>query len=371
MDRIIFYHPVALKENPTSGSELRPIQMLEAFKKEGFQIDQVVGTSKQRQVQIKKVRKQLQAGIEYAFMYAESATIPIPLADPHHLPLRPLQDVLFFSELKRREIPIGLFYRDVYWQVDELKYNGPWWKRLPKQAFLWAEWFAFRRFVDLLFLPTEDIQRLLPTPWPKEVHALPPGCSCNSKGRKQAVTRTSRSNKSLRLFYVGGVSPPYYDLRPLLDVVGELDNVHLTLCCREKEWQAQKHVYSLGERSDVDIVHAHSNEISRYYYTSDLVADLRKPEGYLKTALPIKVVEALGFGIPILLREGTAAASFVEREKTGWTVSSIDEAKKKISYLRDHHSEVEDRRQDIKRAQPKHTWQARAQNVASLLGGEI
>jgi glycosyltransferase involved in cell wall biosynthesis len=368
---MVFYHPVPLNKNPTSGSQVRPVRMLGAFRGLGFQVDMVVGTSRQRRAQMKKIQDRIQAGVEYAFMYAESATVPIPLADPHHLPVRPFQDVLFFASLQRSQIPIGLFYRDIYWQVDDLKYEGPWWKRLPKRAFLWLEWGAFRRYVDRLFLPTERIRSLLPTEWPEdEVSALPPGCEpLNPEGEEVENARSRAEGEKLRLFYVGGITPPYYDLRPLFDVVGRVEDVCVTLCCREEEWEEQREMYGVDDRQDVSVVHANSNEIGRYYRAADLAADLRRPEGYLRTALPVKLIEAVGYGIPTVLLQKTAAAEFVEEEEVGWTFSSIDEAEAGMRHLRDHRGEIREKSQDVEAVRSRHTWQARARRAASLLAG--
>jgi glycosyltransferase involved in cell wall biosynthesis len=168
---------------------------------------------------------------------------------------------------------------------------------------------------------------------------------------------------------VGGVTPPYYDLRPLFEVVQQLDRVRLTVCCRKGEWQKQKEFYSVGEGRDVEVVHAHSNEIGQYYRRADLVTDLRRPEGYLRTALPIKIVEAIGYGVPTVLLQGTAAAEFVEEEGVGWTFGSISEARGAIRYLRDHRGKIEEKGRYVERVRPRHTWEARARKAASLLTG--
>lgn len=368
MARIIFYHPLPLADSPTSGSQLRPVRMLQAFRDEGFLVDPVVGSSKDRRRHMQRIRSRMRSGVEYAFMYAESATVPIPLSDPHHLPVRPLQDALFFEELSRQQISIGLFYRDVYWQVEELKYKGPLWKRLPKRAFLWLEWFLYRRCVDHLFLPTESIRSLLPTEWsPERLSALPPGCDDQTSGQIQVDL--NREDEPLRLFYVGGVTPPYYDLRPLFEVVSRVKGLQLTLCCRKWEWKEQETTYRVQDREDVEVVHAHSNEIERYYRAADLAADFRRPEGYLRTALPIKVVEAIGYGVPSVMLRGTEAAAFVEDEGVGWTFNSLSEAGAGLRHLRDHRDEIAERYKQIKAARPRHTWQARARQAAAVLTG--
>lgn len=368
MGRIIFYHPQPLVDHPEKGSELRPVRMLQAFRDCGFEVDVVTGDSKQRRKRMRAIRRAVRRGRKYEFLYAESTNMPIPLTDAHHMPVRPIQDFSFLRFLSKRGVPIGLYYRDVYWQVEELKYDGPWLKKIVKRTGLWVEWLMFRQYVDHLFLPTEEIRSLLPTHWSAEqASALPPGCD-----RKDVRSRDSTERSSpLHLFYVGGVKPPYYDLRPLLEIVGQMEDVQLTLCCREKEWQGYKAYYKdVLPESYLSIVHASSDEIGRFYRDADLVADLRRPKGYLRTALPIKTVEAVGYGVPMLLRSGTSAAEFVEEEGTGWTVETIEDAKDILAYLRDCRKLVYEKREDVNAVQPDHSWEARARQAAVVLSSE-
>jgi glycosyltransferase involved in cell wall biosynthesis len=363
MGRVILYHAQPLADRPEKGSEVRPVRMFDAFRRCGFKVDLVTGYGKQRRQQMEDIQQAIADGVEYHFLYAESTNMPIPLTDPHHLPVRPLQDLLFFRFLSRHSVPIGLFYRDIYWQVDELKYDGPLLKRTVKRVFLWMEWMAFCQYVDHLFLPVPEMSSLLPTSWPKErVMGLPPGCEINP------VEPVSGASEPLQLFYVGGVTPPYYDLRPLFDVVQRVDGVQLTLCCREEDWANNRSFYDLPTAAEsIQIVHATSEEIGRYYQKADLVADLRTPKGYLKKTMPIKIIEALGYGVPTLLRDGTAAASFVSREGTGWTVSSLSEAEEKLQWLRDHREAVEKKQQSVVEVRHRHTWESRVQEAASKL----
>lgn len=363
MSNIIFYYPVPLAKNPTKGSEVRPLRMIKAFRNCGFHVDVVAGYSEQRGRRMKDVRRAIREGREYDFMYAESSNVPVPLTDPHHLPIRPLQDLSFFRFLRRKQIPVGLFYRDVYWQVEEQQYEGSWFKHLGKRTFFWLEWWAFNRFVNHLFLPTQEIRQLLPTEWPVEnCSALPPGCMARNVGAQPD------ESGPLELFYVGGVEPPYYDLRPLLELVHNLDEVHLTLCCRKPEWDEHREYYAdIPFGNKVSIVHASSDKIGRYYRDADLVADVRNPDGYLRTALPVKTVEAIGYGVPMILRSGTSAAVFVDREGTGWTVDSLEEAHSLIEDLRNQRSRIQEKRNQVIAAQKRNSWGARARQAADTL----
>ena len=363
MNRILFYHPWPLAEDPSKGSEIRPVRMLEAFRRCGYEVDIVTGYSKKRHRRIKAVRRYIEEGGQYSFLYAESTTVPIPLTDPHHLPVRPIQDFNFFRTLRRHGIPIGLFYRDVYWQVEDLQYNASSLKKMVKRSFQWIEWGCFQKYVSHLFLPTDEIRSLLPTQWPaNRASALPPGC--DDLDAEFVVDEDG----PLRLFYVGGVSPPYYDIRPLLRVVERLEDVKLTLCCRRSEWEENRSFYNgiVGDGT-VRVVHASAEEIGRFYKNADLVADLRQPTGYLRTALPVKTVEAIGYGVPMLLRRGTSAATFVAEEGTGWVTNSLKEAEDLLVRLRDHRKLVQEKRKDVVVAQKNNKWVARAKQAASIL----
>jgi glycosyltransferase involved in cell wall biosynthesis len=368
MKRIIFYHPQPLVDHPEKGSELRPVRMLQAFRDCGFEVDVVTGDSKQRRKRMRAIRRAVRRGRKYEFLYAESTNMPIPLTDVHHMPVRPIQDFSFLRFLSKRGVPIGLYYRDVYWQVDDLTYDWSWLTKVVKQTGLRIDWEVFRKYVDHLFLPTAELRSLLPTHWPAErLSALPPGCD---KVDLQTSSPTDQTGP-LRLFYVGGVKPPYYDLRPLLEIVKQLEGICLTLCCRRSEWTEHRMYYEeLSSQDRVKIVHASSNEIGRFYRAAEVVADLRRPEGYLRTALPIKTVEAIGYGVPMLLRSGTTAAEFVEEEGTGWTVETLDDAKTLFARLRDQRQLVWEKREDVKEAQPDHSWQARARQAAAVLRSE-
>ena len=364
MKRALFYHPQPLASQPVKGSEVRPVQMEKAFRAIGYHVDSVTGFSYERKKKMQKVRSLIQSGVTYDFAYVESWNVPIPLSDSHHLPLRPLQDYAFFSLLRQNQIPIGIYYRDIYWQAEDHAYGNAWWKRIPKRLFLWIEWAMFCRCMNHLFLPTWEIRSLLPTDWPPaQTSALPPGCQIHSSRQAKGTMKEG----PIELFYVGGVTPPYYDLTPLFEIAADLDHVHLTICCREPEWAGQASYYQAIDLQDVKIVHASSDEIGRYYTSADMVADLRAPKGYLRTALPIKTVEAIGYEVPTIMRKGTSAATFVEQENTGWTVGSTEEAKQLLMHLCEHPDRIVAKREKVQAAQDNHTWRARARQAANTL----
>ena len=119
MKKCIFHIPNSLEGN--YGSHVRPQKMMQAFKDIGYDVDVVMGYGKERKQSIKKIKKNIRAGMKYDFMYSESSTMPTLLTEKNHLPLYPLLDFSFFRFCKKNGIRIGLFYRDIYWKFQIYK----------------------------------------------------------------------------------------------------------------------------------------------------------------------------------------------------------------------------------------------------------
>ena len=117
MKRMIFHIPLKINRERSSASQIRPLKMIEAFKKVGFEVDLVEGYGKERKKQIKKIKKNILDGIEYQFLHCPCSTMPTLLTEKHHFPIYPILDFSFFSFCKKHGIRIGLFYRDIYWCI--------------------------------------------------------------------------------------------------------------------------------------------------------------------------------------------------------------------------------------------------------------
>jgi len=86
MSRCIIHIPNKLNPRMASASQIRPRKMIEAFKAIGCEVDVIEGTSRERALAIKRIKKNIKSGIMYDFMYAESSTMPTLLTDSNHLP---------------------------------------------------------------------------------------------------------------------------------------------------------------------------------------------------------------------------------------------------------------------------------------------
>ncbi|MAT46956.1 MAG: hypothetical protein CMO35_05935 [Verrucomicrobiaceae bacterium] len=89
---------------------------------------------------------------------------------------------------------------------------------------------------------------------------------------------------------------------------------------------------------------------------------------YLSFSMPVKVFEAVSFGIPQIVSSGlTVAAAMIERENLGWVVKDARELILLLQRLASHPEEVAEKRASVLRSQERHTWQARAESALKTL----
>ncbi|MCR4400030.1 MAG: glycosyltransferase [Syntrophomonadaceae bacterium] len=340
--------------------------MMEAFRAIGYEVEPVVGYGSERRKAINDIKRAAKQGKRYDFVYSESSTMPTLLTEPHHVPTYPALDFNFFSWARARSIPIGLFYRDVHWRYSYYRDSLVWFKKAISLPLYYYDLANYRSLVDHLFLPSIGMSSALPIKWNRGMSALPPGVSA-----LPAVQANPRQpSNELELLYVGGIKPPLYDLSPLFETVRKVGGVRLTLCCRQPEWESVGSFYRAMRTGQVRTVHVQGAELRTLYLSADIFVLLRNPHEYIDFAMPVKVFESLGYGVPILTLDGTEAARFIREEGIGWVVGSVDEACGVLQYLRDHREEVDAMKERLSGIRLRHTWEERARHVARTLTGQ-
>jgi glycosyltransferase involved in cell wall biosynthesis len=361
---MIFHYPYIVSPGGNSGSQVRPYKMIKAFEAIGYEVEPVVGYGAERRKAINRIKREVKQGKKYDFIYSESSTMPTLLTEVHHYPTYPFLDFGFFKWAKRNSIPIGLFYRDIHWRFSHYINNVPWFKRAVSIPLYRYDWLQYKRLLDHLFLPSLKMQGVLPGPWDsKKISELPPGCQLNMDIKNQSRT----VKNGIQLFYVGGVIPPAYNLKPLFQTVSGVEGIRLTLCCREQEWNYASKLYAPINSQNVEIIHLSGSELTCHYENSDIFALLWSTYEYLDFGMPVKVFETLGYGVPILTLDGTEAARFITQENIGWVVRSVEEASDLLEYLRDHREDIDAMKQRVSEVRLRHTWEERARQVVQTL----
>jgi len=107
--------------------------------------------------------------------------------------------------------------------------------------------------------------------------------------------------------------------------------------------------------------------LNSYYASADAFVLVRRPHPYLEFAMPIKIFEAIGHGLPLIANEGSLAAKFIHTENIGWVVRDALDLRRFLLHLLAHPGELGDKLKSVRLSQEHHSWVARARQVARTL----
>ncbi len=351
-----------------SGSQVRPYRLLEAFYETGFEVEAVVGYGAERRRAINRIITDLENGRRFDFLYSESRSIPTLLTERNRFPAYPITDFWFLRKVRAAKIPVGLFYRDVFWRFKAYRTMLPLVGRMLTVPLYWYDWWWYRQVVTHLFLPSRGMAEHLPTAWPaSRLSALPPGCIPPAREHTQVSQR--KQSENLKLLYVGGVQPPTYDLTPLFECVAQVTNVSLIVCCRLGEWVKWKDHYAHLVDGRVEVVHVFGGALADLYSSADVFALLRNPDAYLDFAVPVKLFEAIGYALPIVTTAGTEAARLVAKQDLGWVVENASALVALLKTLAEDRELVREKQASVVLAAQQQSWRSRVEEIACQLKG--
>lgn len=361
--KCIFHIPVLIDSEDASGSSVRPKKMIDAFLMNGYDVDIVSGYSEERKRKITDIKNKIQSGVKYDFLYAESSTMPTMLTEKNHIPKNINLDFSFFRFCKNKNIPIGLFYRDIHWKFPLYKETVHGLKRHLAVCFYKYDLRKYKKYLDCMFLPTMNMCKYIEKKYlPKVILDLPPGTT-----KKDVTNSFNGNNQELRLLYVGGIGA-IYQFDELLKGIRSLDNVKLTICCREAEWTLNCNVYQPYLTKNVKIVHKAGSELVSLYDQCDVCMAFFNPKEYMKMAMPVKIFEYLSYCKPIIATQDTAAGDFVQKSNIGWSIRyGSSEIKKLILHILGNRNELEIIKKNMELTLKENTWTSRAEKVAKVL----
>lgn len=368
----IFHVPNYIDKRVVSGSQVRPLKMLQAFRNIGYEVDYVMGYGKERKSQIECIKENISKGRKYEFLYSESSTMPTLLTEKNHLPRYPFLDFGFMEYCKSHGIKIGLFYRDIHWKFKKYKEDVAWYKRLVSVPMYKYDLKKYRKLVDVLYLPSEKMKEEIRELSNLNIEILPPGAVENRdiiEGREKYFSE-KKNNNLLKIFYVGGISG-IYDLTGIFRAVKLNSNVYITVCCRLDEWEIEKERYApvLSER--VKIVHDSGDNLKQYYMDSDICACYFPLSKYMQFAVPIKLFEYTGYVTPVIATKGSEAGRFLEKWNSGFVINYGEkEINNLIEQLQIKSDILYDKHYAAIKCLEMNTWEQRAMQVEKDLKGD-
>lgn len=367
MKTVLLYYPFQLAENANSGSKLRPKKIHGAFlewgKKNSVKVLLLSGHSTERDRLFAKWKVEGKLD-NLLFCYMENQTIPFWLTDPGHKPKKPLIDSKVMKFLKRNHVPVGIFYRDVYWKFDEL-YPLKGIKKTAMRSIYRLEEKFYEKYCEIIFLPSEAMGKYVNIH--KQMVALPPG------GTQVDVKRSlegSRSSASQGL-YVGGINNEEYGLFLLLDAL-EIVNKQGTVCdltvvCREDEYSKlpevkRSRLTGLG----VIIKHISGNDLNVLYGKMDFAFIPRYKSTYNDFSVPVKLVEYLSYHLPIVATNCEAQKEIIEADQYGIVCEDNPESMAEAIFEMSRNAKKFE--MNIKQTFiEKHSWLSRVEKIKDCL----
>ena len=364
MSKNMIYHvpyPLGLKTN--AASSIRPQQMLEAFRKSGFNVTVVSGYVAERKLAIRAIKSEISEGKIFDFLYSESSTMPTPLTEKDHLPRAPLMDYLFFYYCKKRGIKISLFYRDIYWRFPNYGKHLTIFKKVLALSFYYFELLMYKFTLNTMYLPSLAMAKHIPFIPQKKFRDLPPGTALV---KAQPETVELVDNK-LRLFFVGGVGHNY-QMHELFSAVYETAGVELIFCTPEEQWEEFKHEYIGFLGSNIKIVHEAGDELSTIYESIDITMLFVKQHKYWDFAVPVKIFEYMGHGKPVIGSKGGQIEKIISQYSAGWCVEYSSEALQDLfRFLKLNKHQIENISNNLGAKHSDFSWDNRAKQVIDVL----
>jgi len=354
MKKMILHLPFQINYHNHSASQIRPQKMMQAFQAIGYEVELIMGDCKARKKQIAKTKTSIENGTKYDFIYSESSTQP-NFWTGRGFNKCVLLDYSFFKFCKSYDLKIGLFYRDIYWLFNSVENNSSFLKKKLMRFFYEYDLKQYNKLVNIVYLPSMQMAKYIPTITQDKFKALPPGHDEYEK------TSIKKSTKSIELLYIGGLGC-HYQMHKLFTVLKEFPKIHFTLCTRENEWQNKKDEYELPK--NIFIVHKNGDELKELYSKADIAMLFVEPQEYREFAAPVKLYEYIGKEKPIIASCGTLAGEFVAGNSIGWTIEYKENALKELfERLLDDIDEINRKKEKIQSVKSLNSWKARAMEV--------
>jgi len=261
-----------------------------------------------------------------------------------------LTDLWVLWRLARRRTPVGIFVRDAYQRFPRLYPQTGWKRHVMKYLYDLTLW-GYRRWATVLFFPTAGLARVVGG---RMTALLPPGAF-------PAFPPPGWIRNTAQVIYVGAGGP--HDgvsllLEAMVGVRREMPGASLVLVMRPEEWPREPWP------DWVHVVSASGDELSPYLWSATVAVIPRPHTAYNEIAFPVKLMDYLAHGLPVVVTEPGEAAEWVKTQQVGEAVSATPEA------LADGLVRVMARKNwepRVRTVVMENTWEHRAAKVTALL----
>ena len=257
-------------------------------------------------------------------------------------------DIAFLRGVRRRGVPVGIFVRDAYQFFPEL-YPPKGLKGRVLSGLYRLTLSAYARYATMLFVPSDGLSAAIRQP---RAQTLPPGVEWRPRPASVGV----RPNQ---VIYVGaGGAHDGVDrlVAAMTAVHDRRPDARLVLVMRPNE------ALGLSFPPFVTRISASGQDLSSWLWSSQLAAIPRVNTAYHQLAMPVKLFDYLGHGLPVLTTGPSEAASLVKAASVGWVTDDRVDAMAQ-GLLRALDEPIGGRMSSLSAFARENTWDARARTV--------
>jgi len=261
-----------------------------------------------------------------------------------------LTDLWLLWRLARRRTPVGVFVRDAYQRFPHLYPQTGWKRQIMKLLYDLTLW-GYRRWATVLFFPTAGLSRVVGG---RATALLPPGAF-------PAFPPPGWIRNPAQVIYVGA-GGPHDGVSLLLEAMPrvrrQIAGASLVLVMRPEEWPPDPWP------DWVHLVSVSGDELSPYLWSATVAVIPRPHTAYNEIAFPVKLMDYLAHGLPVVVTGPGEAAEWVKTHQVGEAVPATPQA------LADGLVRVMTRQNwdpAIHAAVRKNSWEQRAALVVALL----
>jgi glycosyltransferase involved in cell wall biosynthesis len=279
-------------DNINRGSAVRPYKMYNAFINRGYEVILINGNVQERRKKFIHSKKNNHLeNIDYCYI------------EPSTYPCHPI-DYLMFIYIKSLNIPVGLFYRDMYHKFPEL-FNKKGIKKMELLIRYKFDWSIYKIISKTIFFPSDSMAKYFKF---DNKAALPPAGD---------ILNTKKESLQYNVIYVGGVSKRYGTdkLLEAMQIVNDtFKRINLILVCRDYDDTFFK---KYENEEWLSIKHVSGEELEQFYSKSDVAIIPIQENEYHNFAVPIKLFEYLSYNMPIITTNCFETARFVRNNQIG------------------------------------------------------
>lgn len=340
----------------SSGSGLRPFRIYNAFLEMGYDVKLLEGQQnqfKERKKKVQRINRWLDDNTP-DFCYIELPTGP----------LFNRCDGKLIQKIHGKGIPIGIFYRDVFWMYP--KWSWPDMSVIKRKLLIYMhkrDLRLFKRNCDIVYFPSYEVIDKFNAKQFNKTDVLPPGCE---------FAKAPDLTMKKKVFYVGAVRSAD-GIDDALEAFDELDRegntIEFILITKKSELIHIRH-QELLSAPWLTLAEGSGDELKQYYDQCDLGILPKKRHFYMDMAISVKTFEFIANSLPVLTTDCPAMSRFVKENECG--IICNDNAKSIKNSLRDYYSDIERFRMLKKKtyeAARNNSWHNRIEKIKTDLLG--